>query len=298
MNGNENNYSIRPATPSYVVKNSAPPVDRSPRGAFETLERKTSEYLARVRREAEQIVEEGKIAVEELRRDLTTTLQREREAIANEAANLEKARRQLESDANDLEERKRALEKETFEEARADGYKKGLEDGEVEGRRTGLLRAQEEFEARVAQEAESRAKTIVDAELAPLRKVVEELKNARQDLLKNWEVNVMQIAAAIAYQAIMREPSLIREAPLELLREALELSMNCATLKIRMNPTDVKRLRPQIDDLLEETGNLAKSEVISDAKITSGGCLVETSTGVVDERLESRLERIVAELSE
>ena len=298
MNGNENNISIRPVTPSYVVKNSAPSVDRSPRGAFETLERKTQEYLVRVRREADQIVEDGKRAVEELRRDLTATLQREREAIASEVVKLEEARRRLEADASDLEERRRALEKETFEEARAEGYKKGAEDGEIEGRKIGLERAQEEFESRVAQEAEERAKKIADAELTPLRKIVEELKNTRQELLKNWEVNIMQIAAAIAYQAIMREPSLIRETPLELLREALELSMNCATLKIRMNPSDVKRLRPQIDDLLEETGNLAKSEIIPDAKITSGGCLVETSTGIVDERLESRLERIVAELSE
>ena len=50
--------------------------------------------------------------------------------------------------------------------------------------------------------------------------------------------------------------------------------------------------------LLEETGNLAKAEIVADPKITSGGCVVESSLGVVDERLEARLERIISELSE
>ena len=108
----------------------------------------------------------------------------------------------------------------------------------------------------------------------------------------------MQIAAAIAYQTIMRDPAIKREVPLDLLREALELAMNCAALKVRMNPRDVEALEGPIRAILEETGNLATAEVVPDSKISPGGCVVESSLGVIDERLESRLERIVAELSE
>jgi flagellar assembly protein FliH len=116
--------------------------------------------------------------------------------------------------------------------------------------------------------------------------------------MKHWEENALQIAGAIAYKMIERDPALKREVPLDLLREALELAMNCAALKIRMNPRDVAALEGPIRAILEETGNLATAEVVPDPKITPGGCVVESSLGVIDERLESRLERIVAELSE
>jgi flagellar assembly protein FliH len=124
------------------------------------------------------------------------------------------------------------------------------------------------------------------------------MAGVRHSLLKHWEENAMQIAAAIAYQTIMRDPAIRREVPLDLLREALELAMNCAALKIRMNPRDVEALQEPIRAILEETGNLATAEVVADPKISVGGCVVESSLGVIDERLESRLERIVAELSE
>ena len=65
-----------------------------------------------------------------------------------------------------------------------------------------------------------------------------------------------------------------------------------------MNPTDVATLKNRIKTVLEETGNLAKTEIVPDSTITRGGCVVETGLGVIDERLESRLQRIVEELSE
>jgi flagellar biosynthesis/type III secretory pathway protein FliH len=124
------------------------------------------------------------------------------------------------------------------------------------------------------------------------------MAGVRHSLLKHWEENAMQIAAAIAYQTIMRDPAIKREVPLDLLREALELAMNCAALKIRMNPTDVEELREPINAILEETGNLATAELVADPKIAAGGCVVETPDGIVDERLESRLSRIIVELSD
>ncbi len=265
---------------------------------FFDLERKTSEYLARVRAEAERIVEDAKREVDELKKETSFLLQRERDSLAERASALELARKQLEADADALEERWRALERESFDAAKAQGLEQGLEIGKEEGRRRGREEALTALESKVVSETEKRVQQSQESALAPIKSLVRELKSARQDILKNWEENIMQIAAAIAYQTIMREPTLQNEVPIELLREALDLAMNCSTLKIRMNPRDVKNLQGAIRSLLEETGNLAKAELVSDSKISVGGCVVETSLGVVDERLEARLERIVAELSE
>ncbi len=259
---------------------------------------RNSSPLDAVRAEARQIVAAAQQEVAELRAKTAAYLERERNSLDERALALEAARKQLDADVDAVEKRCQELEQAAFEEARKAGFERGVQQGRDEGLRLGKEEALAALEERTTAEVARRTSEMCDSAMAPLRKLVQEMKGTRQALLKNWEENILQISAAIAYQAIMREPTLLHDAPLDLLREALELAMNCATLKIRMNPNDVANLNEAIKGVLEETGNLAKSEVVSDPKITPGGCLVETSLGVVDERLESRLERIVAELSE
>lgn len=248
--------------------------------------------------EAQKIVESARTEVALIRTEALDALNRERKALEERVLALESARRELEADTSELERRYHEMEGNAFEEARRKGFEKGREEGREQGFSEGEEKAKQELEKRVAEEIALHVDKACAAAAAPLRKLLDEMRGTRQSLLHNWEENILQISAAIAFQTIMREPTLLREAPLDLLREALDLAMNCATLKIRMNPRDVANLREPINSLLEETGNLAKSELIPDSKITVGGCLVETSLGVVDERLEARLERIVDELSE
>ena len=247
---------------------------------------------------ARQIVESARDDVNQLKIKTRNDLLQERQALEERVSALESARKQLEADTVELERRYQELETNAFEEARRKGFEKGVKEGREEGFRDGAEKAKSAFEKETEAEVARRVDEACEIATAPLRKLVDEMRGTRQALLRNWEGNILQISAAIAFQTIMREPSLLREVPLDLLREALDLAMNCAKLTIRMNPRDVANLKDSIRALLEETGNLAKSEVVPDPKITIGGCRVETSLGEVDERLESRLERIVNELSE
>ena len=262
------------------------------------LSRKTEDFLAKVRGEANRIVAEARGEAEAIKKETLAAIEREHDALERRAAELEKVRKTLESDLEALEERRTALESDAFEKAQKDGFEQGKKEGFNEGYRKGEEKANEELEARIAEGIENRVQETASSALEPLQKLVREMRESRQALLKNWEENILQVAAIIAFQAILREPSLKGDVPVELLREALELAMNSATLKVRMNPTDVATLKNRIKTVLEETGNLAKTEIVPDSTITRGGCVVETGLGVIDERLESRLQRIVEELSE
>ncbi len=248
--------------------------------------------------EARRIVESARSEIDQIKSKTNEVLHQERQSLEERASMLEETRKQMEEDANELERRYREMEENAFEEARRKGFEKGIEEGRAEGFRDGSEKARAAFEREMAEEVARRVSEACEIATEPIHKLLDEMKGTRQALLRNWEENILQISAAIAFQTIMREPTLLREAPLDLLREALDLAMNCATLKIRMNPRDVANLGDSIKAILEETGSLAKSELVPDPKITIGGCLVETSLGIVDERLESRLERIVDELSE
>lgn len=262
------------------------------------LSRKTEDFLAKVRGEANRIVAEARGEAEAIKKETLAAFEREHDALERRAAELEKVRKTLESDLEALEERRTALESDAFEKAQKAGFEQGKKEGFNEGYRKGEEKANEELEARIAEGIENRVQETASSALEPLQKLVREMRESRQALLKNWEENILQVAAIIAFQAILREPSLKGDVPVELLREALELAMNSATLKVRMNPTDVATLKNRIKTVLEETGNLAKTEIVPDSTITRGGCVVETGLGVIDERLESRLQRIVEELSE
>ena len=262
------------------------------------LSRKTEDFLAKVRGEANRIVAEARGEAETIKKETLAAIEREHDALERRAAELEKVRKTLESDLEALEERRKTLESEAFEKAQKAGFEQGKKEGFKEGYRKGEEKANEELEARIAEGIENRVQETTNSALEPLQKLVREMKESRQALLKNWEENILQVAAIIAFQSILREPSLKEDVPVELLREALELAMNSATLKVRMNPTDVTTLKNRNKTVLEETGNLAKTEIVPDSTITRGGCVVETGLGVIDERLESRLQRIVEELSE
>ena len=262
------------------------------------LSRKTEDFLAKVRGEANRIVAEARGEAEAIKKETLAAFEREHDALERRAAELEKVRKTLESDLEALEERRTALESDAFEKAQKAGFEQGKKEGFNEGYRKGEEKANEELETRIAEGIENRVQETANSALEPLQKLVREMRESRQALLKNWEENILQVAAIIAFQAILREPSLKGDVPVELLREALELAMNSATLKVRMNPTDVATLKNRIKTVLEETGNLAKTEIVPDSTITRGGCVVETGLGVIDERLESRLQRIVEELSE
>ena len=266
--------------------------------AFVELERKTSDFLDKVRAEARRIADETRLELDALRAEFERAASGERAELERRAAEIAEARRRLDAERAALDERRRRLEEETFEEARKAGFEAGFADGKEEGARRAADEAAATIAVEVERGVEEKTNAFCESALEPLRRLTGEMAGVRHSLLKHWEENAMQIAAAIAYQTIMRDPATRREVPLDLLREALELAMNCAALKIRMNPRDVEALKEPIRAILEETGNLATADVVADPKITPGGCVVESSLGVIDERLESRLERIVAELSE
>ncbi len=266
--------------------------------AFVELERKTSDFLDKLRTEARRVADETRLELDALRADLQRAASVERAELERSAAEIAEARRRLDAETAALDERRRTLEQEAFEEARKAGFDAGFADGKKEGARQAAEEAAATIAVEVERGVEEKAKAFCDAALEPLRRLVGEMSGVRHSLLKHWEENAMQIAAALAYKTIMRDPAIKREVPLDLLKEALGLAMNCAALKIRMYPSDLEMLREPINAILEETGNLATAEVVPDPKVGPGGCVVESSLGVVDQRLDSRLERIVAELTE
>ncbi|MBO7725570.1 MAG: hypothetical protein J6S40_03790 [Thermoguttaceae bacterium] len=243
-----------------------------------------------LREEAARITESARAEIDRYREETEARLRRKEEELALLSDRLDRK-------AAELDRRQRNLGKENSDEGWDQGYRDGLaagrEDGYAEGKENAEAEWQSEFET--IQEEKLRAWS--ETNLPTLRELVKGLSGARGTLIEFWEKNILQVAAGIAHQTVARELPKMKDLPISLLREALELTIGCTSIKVRMNPDDLNRLRAPAEALLKEFSQITSAELIADVRIQPGGCEVETSLGVVDLQLESRLKRIVEELS-
>lgn len=255
------------------------------------LEKRTDDCLSRIREEARRIAEETRDEIDQFRRQTEETIQRERTELDAERAELVRRAEELNRREKELNER---IADESWDKGYRDGLDAGREDGFTEGKKEALSHWESEF----SEEKTKRFSEWTQKSLPAMESLIAQLGGVRQSLLAYWEKNILQIAAAIAHQTILRELPKMGDLPVDLLRESLELAIGCAAVKIRMNPSDLTELRSAVESLLTEFTQITSAELIEDARVTPGGCVVESALGTIDQRLESRLERIIAELSQ
>lgn len=163
------------------------------------------------------------------------------------------------------------------------------QQAEAEGRREGMAAV----ERTVAEQLGRQLATLRPA----LEQAVQEIRHAKQAWLRQWEKGAVHLAAAMAARVIRRELPRTPDVTVALVREALELAVGNAELKIRLNPADHASLASQMQTVVRELAPLAQTELVADPQITAGGCRVETRFGVIDQQFESQLARIEEELA-
>jgi flagellar assembly protein FliH len=172
-----------------------------------------------------------------------------------------------------------------------------------------VLKAQEEAEAirkRAESEGRQAAMQAVDemvgkqlaTVLPALKQAVQNIHDARHEWLTQWDSGAVHLATAIAERIIRRQLQEKPEIVLTLVREALELVAGHGEIRILLNPLDLQSLGDQVRLVVEELSPLIKTELKGDPEITAGGCRVETHFGVIDQQIESQLQRIEEELKQ
>lgn len=160
-----------------------------------------------------------------------------------------------------------------------------------EAREQGLAAAMAEFDALVAQAAALK----FEAWLPTLRAAVAEVSDSKTSWLAQWESSALRLATAIAERVLRREVARTPEVALALVRETLELS-TAGDAKLHMHPEDIGCLGVQLESLLAELGRANCVSLVSDERISRGGCRLDTRLGSIDQQLEAQLARIEEEL--
>jgi len=265
---------------------------------FVDMQEKADAYLETVRAEAARISKEARAELTRLRDVTNAELEQKQRELQQLKQKLNEREQQLEAESQRLDSLHDEIEKAAYDEAKAKGHKEGYDCGYAEGYADGENKALTDYQERLQQEADKITRDAFQTLMPALETAIEKLASAENIFLSRWEECALQVATTIAQQAINRELPNMIDVPLKLLREALELAVGSVRLKIRMNPNDAEALRQEIDTLMNQITPAAETEVIADIRISPGGCYLETTCGTIDQRIDSRLERIVSELGE
>lgn len=181
------------------------------------------------------------------------------------------------------EEIERQARVEGHAEGYAAGYAEGLAHGEADGYAQGLAKGQENGEAAVRAEGVEilhRATQIASA-----------AQLDREQLIQTAEAQLVDLAIAVARKVIQAElatdPTLVRQC----VQAALRAIGDSPLAVLHLNPEDIELLQDVWTELRQRFGE-GGLQIVPDARIQRGGCIVDTEARTVDAQIESRLAEI------
>jgi flagellar biosynthesis/type III secretory pathway protein FliH len=156
-----------------------------------------------------------------------------------------------------------------------------------------LAAARQSVERELRDEFETR----MAAALPALSQAAAALHTATAAHLRDWEQYVLRLAVTIAERVIRRELSRCPDIPPALVREALDLAAGAQRIEVHVHPADYETLGARYVDMGAQLRDSAKLEIIADAAVGRGGCVLRTEFGTIDQQIAGQLARIEEELS-
>ena len=167
----------------------------------------------------------------------------------------------------------------------------------AEGYAAGWDLAQQQAAAEVERLARERAVELAQAEFGQVldsaRQLVAQLEHQQAELLTRWETDLTVLAAQLAERILQQELARRPAHSAVLVREALTLAAGLPVALLRLHPADLELLTTPGSPRLVGPG----CELIVDSELQRGGCVVELAGGEIDARIETRLTRLVDELT-
>ena len=139
--------------------------------------------------------------------------------------------------------------------------------------------------------------TLLQRERERLVHAVETLRLQSDRLAELARADTMEIAFQIAQRIVEAELKTGPDALFSLVRSALKQVGEARRVKVRVNPVDGELLRPPLGVAASLGPSIAKIEIVDDASLQRGDCLVDTDFGHVDGRLSNRFSELRRVLS-
>lgn len=173
--------------------------------------------------------------------------------------------------ARDEAEKESSVIRET---AREKGHKEGFEQGKPEGFTQGVVEGKNSYSGL----------------LDNLNGLIENLTVERKKLVGDLQPLLVELVGA-ALKKCLNEEASKGDLVVNLVGEALLRAQDRVRLKLHLNPDDINEIERHRKEL-QLTVGAADMELIADARIERGGCLLDTEDGTVDVRLNTVVDKV------
>jgi flagellar assembly protein FliH len=127
---------------------------------------------------------------------------------------------------------------------------------------------------------------------------VHSIENLKTDLVHQNEAHIVtaifRIAEKIAYGHIQENPDLV----LPVLKQSIDLAQSEDEVTVLVSPAQVEFIEKLKLAAGRDFDFLKNVRLEASPSVVSGGCIIETNYGVIDARIEKRVQNIWAELNE
>jgi flagellar assembly protein FliH len=136
--------------------------------------------------------------------------------------------------------------------------------------------------------------------MATFSEAVERLREAEANAADQVEEQAVALAIQIAEKVVAGAVAVEPERVLDVVRGALRAIVERERLVVLVSPADLDLVREGLAELTGSLGGIEHVDVQEERRVPRGGCVVRTSVGEVDARVETKLEKareaVIAEL--
>lgn len=131
------------------------------------------------------------------------------------------------------------------------------------------------------------------ADIAEVKNAIDEFLKAKQDVFEYIAPDILEMSVEIARKIVKKEIEQNPEIVLETIMDVLKtISRDETKITVKVNSTQITLAKENIPQIMTNMGLDVKTNIIADDTIEVGGCIVQTSNGIVDASISTQLEII------
>ena len=128
-------------------------------------------------------------------------------------------------------------------------------------------------------------------DIANLREAIADFVSAKKEVFEYIAPDILEISVDIARKIIKKELEQSPEAIIGMILEVMDnLSKDETKITIKINPMQADLVREELPKVLSQKGTEARINVLSDDSVETGGCIFQTSNGIIDAGLKTQIE--------
>lgn len=217
------------------------------------------------------------LAAEETRRQMLADAKEFAERQVRDAA--EQAERMLAEAQKQIEawwQERREQDEQMIEAVKAEGFTQGYEEGKAQA------------------EATMRAK--IEEMMNEASSVLQQAYEEKERIIQEAEPFLVELSCAIAEKVIDKQLELKPEYVIELIKKSLARKREQGTLTLCVSPKDFAFVQAAREELSLAIDSQAELQILPDPTVKDRGCVIRSSFGSVDARIDTQLTEIKKEL--